>query len=148
MNLYFGLVKDKSKIVSRKKYLELENNIITKWINKEGFFHDKNGKPNLINNDLNISISNNNKIVLIITHEKLIGVDLQLIKEKTKLPLNKIRLVSMKEALFKAYNINYNLIDKLDIKEEKYNVIRINKKKLVLFSKVLGKYVISICHEI
>ena len=145
MKLYFYKISSKDGIISNNKYLDEEKKIINKIYNKK-LLHNKNGKPYIIDDDY-ISISNNNKIIVIASNNSEIGIDLQLISEK-KLSLNKTRLFSMKEALYKCNNISFSLINKLDIKIDKYNIIRINNNIYKLFSKILSGYVLSICYKI
>ena len=145
MKLYFYKISSKSKIISNKKYLEEEMNLIKKIYNKK-LMHNKNGKPYIINDDY-ISITNNNKIIVVAGNKSEVGIDLQLINEK-KLSIDKTRLFSMKEALYKCNNIPFDIINKLNIQINKYNIIKIDNKIYKLFSKILSGYVLSICYEI
>lgn len=146
MLLVFSKVIHNNKFVPRKKYLDLEKKIIYKITNKY-LKHNKNGKPYINNKNIKLSITNNNKIIIIAFHNKNVGIDLQIINKK-KLNTNKTILFSMKEALYKANNINFQTIDNLKINMYKKNIITINNKNYKLYSKVLNNYVLSICYEI
>lgn len=146
LNVYFVKIKSNKKIFSIKEYQEYENKFIKSFININGYLHEKNGKPYLVNSNIKLSISNNNKIILIATHNKNIGVDLQLIKKNTKFSVNKIREISMLEALYKTLNFSKISVKKIYV--NKKNIILIKNKKFILYSNRIKDYIISICYEI
>ena len=54
----------------------------------------------------------------------------------------------MKEALYKANNVDFEIINNLKINIYEKNIININNKKYILYSRLLDNYVLSICYEI
>jgi len=144
MQLVFSKVITNNKHANKKEYLKVEKEIVKLVTNKK-LLHKKNGKPYINSKNIHISISNNNNIIIVAFNKKPVGVDIQRIHKYTS--VNNIILISMKEALFKACDISWDIINKLNIISNKINIIKINDNIYYLNTKILNNYVFSICYK-
>lgn len=159
-NYFLSLIKkEKAKKISNKSGIKWKQSILGEYLlikalnekyninyNNIKIIYNKNGKPYIYNNNIFFNISHSNDLVVCVLSDKLIGVDVEKVKnvnfsilnsfctkEEKKFIRNSNSIINIfkayteKEALLKMYGL-----DVLNIKNIKFNFNIINIKHIYL----------------